>query len=287
MTILVTGGRGQLGRSVARRARARGLEVAAHDLDELDICDPTAVMRSLEQVAPSMVINAAAYTAVDKAESERERAFAVNATAAATVARACRTAAIPMFHLSTDYVFDGTATTPYREDSPTKPLCAYGESKAEGERAVLDAGGTVIRTSWLFAEGGPGFVQTILRLATERPLLRVVDDQHGCPTWAEDLADAILDLSRVSGSRGLYHYCGDGVTTWYRFAVAILDEARHHRALACERIDPITTAEYPTPARRPAYSVLDTTKIRSLGVVPRPWSIGLAQVVRSELGGKT
>jgi len=261
MKILVTGGRGQLGRSLATRARAAGHEVAAPDVDELDITKPIAL--------PScdLVINAAAYTAVDKAESERDAAFAVNRDGAAHLARACKERGVRLVHVSTDYVFDGTATRPYREDDPVAPQSVYGASKAEGERAVGAFGGTVVRTSWLFAEGGPSFVHTILRLARERPSLRVVADQHGCPTYAGDLAQALLELAAAPA--GIYHYCNDGATTWHAFAEAIVGRA----------VTPITTADYPTPAKRPAYSVLDTTKVRALGIIPPHWSIGLQRVL--------
>jgi dTDP-4-dehydrorhamnose reductase len=155
----------------------------------------------------------------------------------------------------------------------------YGESKAEGEQAVWAAGGIVVRTSWLFGHGGPSFVHTMVRLAKDRSELRVVDDQRGCPTFAGDLADALLRLGTIETLAPCYHYCNAGETTWYGFATAIIAEARKHRALACERIVPITTAEYPTPARRPAYSVLDTSRLRALGIEPPSWDIGLAQVI--------
>lgn len=288
MNVLVTGGRGQLGRSVARRGAARGHAVTAVDVDELDICDEAQLEGQLAATAPALVINAAAYTAVDRAESERARAYAVNRDGAGTLARACARHRIPLLHVSTDYVFDGRGTRPYREDDPLAPIGVYGDSKAEGELAVREAGGTIVRTSWLFAAGGPSFVQTMVRLATERPVLRVVADQHGCPTWAEDLADALLDLGARPARPerdAVYHYCNAEPTTWHGFATAIVEEARAFRTLACERVDAITTAEYPTPARRPAYSVLDTTRIRALGIVPPSWKIGLRRVLAEDLGG--
>lgn len=284
MKILVTGGRGQLGRSLVRRGPARGHDLVALDLPELDLRDAAGLAAQLDRAAPALVINAAAYTAVDRAESARDDAFAVNATGPGHLARACAARRIPLVHVSTDYVFDGSATRAYREDDPIAPIGVYGESKAAGEAAVRAAGATVVRTSWLFAAGGPSFVHTMLRLAAERPVLRVVADQHGCPTWAEDLAEALLALGELGAPAAIYHYCNDGPTTWHGFATAIIDEARRHRALACERIDAITTAEYPTAARRPAYSVLDTSRIRGLGIVPPPWQTGLARVVAEELG---
>lgn len=285
MKVLVTGGRGQLGRSVARRGGARGHSVAAPDVDELDICDADRVARYLDDVEPGLVINAAAYTAVDRAEAERDRAFAINGEGAGVVARACASRGVPLLHVSTDYVFDGRATVPYREDDPIAPLGVYGASKAAGEQLVREAGGSVVRTSWLFAAGGPSFVQTMVRLAGERAVLRVVDDQHGCPTWAEDLADALLDLAACPAREATYHYCGAEPTTWHGFAVAAIELARGRRSLACERIEAIPTSAYPTPARRPGYSVLDTARIRALGIVPRPWQVGLARVIEEDLGG--
>lgn len=285
MKILVTGGHGQLGRSVVRRGQAGGHDVIAPDVAHLDITDAAQVARELDAIAPALVINAAAYTAVDRAEAEPDRAFAVNADGAGLVARACADRGVPLLHVSTDYVFDGTAARPYREDDPVAPLGVYGASKAEGEARVRAAGGTIVRTSWLFAAGGPSFVQTMVRLATERPVLRVVADQHGCPTWAEDLADALLTLGERAERADVYHYCDAEPTTWHGFATAIVDEARRYRTLACERVEAIPTADYPTPARRPASSVLDTSRVRALGIVPPSWRRGLARVLAEDLGG--
>jgi dTDP-4-dehydrorhamnose reductase len=280
--ILVTGGRGQLGRSLVRAAAARGHAIIAVDADGLDITAPAQIAAALREHAPDTVINGAAYTGVDRAESDRDRAFAINSDGAGHLARACAAAAIPLLQVSTDYVFDGAAARPYREDDPVSPINVYGESKAAGERQVLDAGGVVVRTSWLFGEGGPSFVHSILRLAREQPILRIVADQHGCPTCADDLAAALLELATREPS-GIYHACGDGPTTWHGFAAAIVDEARRHTSLACERVEPITTAEYPTPARRPAYSVLDPGRLRALGIALPSWRIGLSRVITSAL----
>jgi dTDP-4-dehydrorhamnose reductase len=286
MRVVVAGGHGQLGRSLAARGAMHGHEVIALGRDALDLGDPAEIADVLAAHAPALVINAAAYTAVDKAEGDRDRALAVNRDGAANLARCAAARGIRALHVSTDYVFDGRGTRPYREDDPTAPLGVYGESKLEGERLVHDAGGVVVRTSWVFATRGPSFVQTMLRLAREREVLRVVADQRGCPTWAVDLADALLALGARPSLDATYHYCGDGETTWHAFATAIVEEARRYVPLACTQIDAIPTAEYPTPAKRPGYSVLDTTRIRSLGIVPPSWKIGLARVVASELGEK-
>ncbi len=276
MKVLVTGGRGQLGRALVRRG---GHAIVALDLPELDICDADAVAGALDTHAPVAVINAAAYTAVDKAESERERAFAVNRDGAANLATEAERRGVRVVHVSTDYAFDGRATEPYRENAGTQPLGAYGESKVAGEERVLAANGTIVRTSWLFGQGGPSFVHTMLRLAAERSVLRVVDDQVGRPTWTDDLADALLALAGRKDASGIYHYCNAGPISWHGFAVAIIAEARKHRSIACERIEAITTAEYPTPARRPAYSVLSTQRIEALGIVPPGWMNGVVRVI--------
>jgi dTDP-4-dehydrorhamnose reductase len=279
MKILVTGGRGQLGRAVVRRGTVQGHTVASPDVDEMDICDAASVERALATETPDLVINAAAYTAVDKAESEKDLAFKINRDGAKVLAEACRNHKVKLLSVSTDYVFDGSSTSPYFEDDPLDPLGVYGASKASGEVEVRKRGGVVVRTSWLFEAKGPSFVHTMIRLAKERPLLRVVSDQQGCPTWADDLADALIELAPVATAGGVYHFCNDGVTTWHAFATAIIEEARRIRPLACEKVEAITTADYPTPAKRPAYSVLNTNKIRALGIVPPPWQPGVAQVV--------
>jgi len=283
MKILVTGGRGQLGRAMVRRGTERRHVIAALDLPELDICDRAAVDQQIAALRPTFVVNAAAYTAVDKAEAERERAFAVNEGGARNVAHACRDAGVPLVHISTDYVFDGSAARPYREDDPIAPLGVYGASKAAGERAVIETGASIIRTSWLFGQGGPSFVHTMLRLAAERPVLRIVGDQHGCPTWTDDLADAIIALAERRTEPCVLHFCNAGETNVARLRDRDRREARKHKQLACDRIDAITTAEYPTPAKRPAYSVLATERIAALGIVPPPWQRGLAEVVMQEL----
>jgi dTDP-4-dehydrorhamnose reductase len=281
--MLVTGGHGQLGRAIVARA---GTDVRAIDIDELDIRDPAQVDRALATNQPVAVIDCAAYTGVDRAEADADAAYAINRDGAANLARACRARSIPVIHVSTDYVFDGSGARPYREDDPIGPVCVYGASKAAGDAEVLAAGGVVVRTSWLFGEGGPSFVHTMMRLARRDPVLRVVVDQHGCPTYAGDLANALLALARRAAGGGLldsvFHYCNAGATTWHGFAIAIVDELRKcagPAAVACDRIEPIRTFEYPTPARRPAFSVLDTSRIATLGIVPPHWRDGLRRVV--------
>ncbi len=275
MKLLVTGGAGAVGRALAIRGQARGHEFAALDRAALDIGDAAAVGAALRSITPAAVINAAAYTQVDRAEQERDAAFAANAIGAGAVARACADAGVPIVHISTDYVFDGIATRPYREDDPIAPLSVYGESKAEGERRVIAAGGCVVRTSWVFARGANAFVQKIAaRLASPGPL-SVVADRHGCPTWAGDLADALIDLTERGAPAGIWHFAGDGATTWHGLACAIAEALGEDAA----RIAPSIAVDPPGGARRPAYSVLDTAKLRAIGIVPRPWRLGLVELL--------
>lgn len=284
--ILVTGANGQLGSELLRRASR--CDVAAEGLSskQLDITDARAVREAVLQSGAAVVVNAAAYTAVDKAESEAARAFAVNRDGTAILAAVCSEADIPFIHVSTDYVFDGSKATPYTEDDPVHPVSVYGASKEAGERALRDTWPrhVILRTAWVYSAFGNNFVKTMLRLARERDSLRVVADQRGCPTAAGDLAEAILSLVRRIDREGnipwgTYHYCGAGSTTWHGFAEAIV----HLAAPALGRtvpVIPITTADYPTPAKRPANSVLDCSKIRErLGIQPRPWRDSLAEVV--------
>ena len=275
MKLLVTGGAGAMGRALAIRGRVRSADVVALDRAALDIGDAAAVAAKLRSIAPAAVINAAGYTLVDRAEQERDAAFAANATGAGVLARACADAGVPLVHISTDYVFDGAATRPYCEEDPVAPISVYGESKAEGERRVLAAGGCTVRTSWVFARGANAFVQKIIaRLAAPGPL-SVFADRHGCPTWGDDVADALLDLAERGAPAGVWHYAGDGATTWHGLACAIAGELGEDPA----RIAPSAGFDPPGAARRPPYSVLATAKLRAIGILPRPWRIGLAELL--------
>ena len=264
-----------------------GLDCEGLDTPQFDITDKEAVERTLRWGRYSLIVNAAAYTAVDKAESERDEAFAVNADGPGYLATACAQEDIPLIHISTDYVFDGTKKTPYTESAPISPIGVYAESKAAGEASVRDNLNKhiILRTSWLYSTHGNNFVKTILRLASEREELRVVADQYGCPTYAADLAAAILHIAEQfwSGrtiSWGTYHYSGRGITTWHGFAEKICELARKHRPLRVKRIKAIATSEYPTPAKRPPYSVLDCSKIQSLlGIRTRPWEDSLVEML--------
>ena len=284
--ILVTGATGQLGSELMRRAPR--FEVTAEGLSsqQLDITDARAVRKAVLESEAAVVVNAAAYTAVDKAESEEARAFAVNRDGTANLAAACAETDIPFIHVSTDYVFDGSKASPYTEMDPVHPVSVYGASKEAGEQALRDTWPRhiILRTAWVYSVFGNNFVKTMLRLARERDSLRVVADQRGCPTAAGDIAEAILSVvQRIKiGAEvewGTYHYCGAGSTTWHGFAEAIVQMA----APALGRkvpVIPITTADYPTPAKRPVNSVLDCSKIRDrLGIQPRPWRESLQEVV--------
>ncbi|NHN56412.1 dTDP-4-dehydrorhamnose reductase [Calidifontibacter sp. DB0510] len=249
---LVTGGRGMLGTEVVARLTARGEPFTGVGARECDIRDLGAVRRAV--AGHDVVVNCAAYTAVDRAESEEAPAFAVNAVGAHHLALAARESGARLVHISTDYVFDGEATTPYAEEHPQAPRSAYGRSKAAGEWAVRAAhpDAYVVRTAWLYGAHGPNFVATMLRLAAERQTLSVVDDQRGQPTWAGDVAAAVIALAESGRPGGYYHATSAGDTTWHGFAREVLRLA----GLDPQRVEPIATRDYPTAAPRPAYSVL-------------------------------
>ena len=288
MRLAIIGAKGQVGWELSRRAPMFGHEVLAWDVAELDITDAAAVDRALTTSGANAVINAAAYTAVDRAEQEPESAFAVNRDGPAHLAAACARLGIPLLHISTDYVFDGTKTGPYTEDDPAAPLGVYGQSKWEGDEAVrrLLPRHLILRVSLVFGVEGHNFVKTILRLAREREELRVVADQRGCPTYAGDIADVLLELAGRIGqidadnAWGVYHYCGEPPTTWHGFASAIVERARLDEKLKVRTVTPITTADYPTPAARPANSVLDCARLTArFGIHPASWREGLATLL--------
>jgi len=289
MKILVFGAGGQIGREVCRAAWFPRYTITPLDRKVIDITNGAAVSAVLAREAPDLVINLAAYTAVDRAESEPEAAWAVNCAGAAHIAAACDESATPLIHLSTDYVFDGRNTEPYREEDAVGPLGVYGRSKEAGERAVRAALArhVILRTAWVFGAYGANFVKTMLRLAAERPVLRVVADQRGCPTAAADIAAALMvivgHIERGEPMWGTYHFAGAGATSWHGFAEAIFDLAAPKLA-ARPQVEPITTDQYPTPARRPMNSVLDCRKIEeAFGVPPPPWRVALASVIREVL----
>ena len=294
MRILLLGGNGQVGTELRRSLAPVGeLLVGTRDgllsdgapCEVADLDDPAALARLVSRIAPDSVVNAAAYTQVDHAESDPERAFRANAEAPAAIAAACAHAGARLVHYSTDYVFDGSGARPYREEDPTAPLGVYGASKLAGEAAIRDSGAThlLLRTAWVYAAHGRNFLRTMLRLAAERDELRVVADQRGTPTSAALIADVTAQvLASAPAASGLYHLTASGETTWHGFAEAIIDRAHALGQLARKpRIVPIATADYPTPAARPAYSVLDCSKLqRDLGIDLPDWRAALDDTLR-------
>jgi dTDP-4-dehydrorhamnose reductase len=260
--LLVFGAGGQVGQELSALARARGVDLVGLTRAHVDIRDAQAVAAAVEVAKPRLVVNAAAYTAVDKAESEPDLAHAVNAVAPGTIAAAAARPGVPTLHISTDYVFDGSKHGAYGENDPIAPLGVYGRTKAEGEAAVRGAAPThvILRTAWVYGAYGANFLKTMLRLAGERERLRVVADQHGCPTSTRDIAEAILAvdarLLRDPGAAfGTFHFAGSGRTSWHGFAEAIVAAQAPHTGRR-PPVDAIMTADYPTPARRPANSEL-------------------------------
>lgn len=285
MKIAVIGREGQIAHYLRTLGRARGHYVFAAGRPEVDITRPQTVGAFLDRVKPELVINAAAYTAVDKAESESEQAFLVNAMGAGELARLCAEFDLPLVHISTDFVFDGSRRTPYVETDSVLPLGVYGASKAAGETAIQRelARHLIIRTSWVYGAHGTNFVKTMLRLGAERAELGVVDDQRGSPTSAADIAGAILQIAprlvalAEHPQWGTYHLTGADETTWHGFALEIFRQAAV-RGATVPRLKPITTAGYPTPARRPAYSVLDNSKfITEFGFGLPDWRASLTE----------
>ncbi|HVS95130.1 MAG TPA: dTDP-4-dehydrorhamnose reductase [Puia sp.] len=278
--VLVTGAGGQLGRELQRLAASYpAFEFLFFSREQLAIDQPAQVQEAFAANRPDWCINCAAYTAVDKAESDKATAFRINGDGAGYLAKACRESGARLIHISTDYVFDGARPVPLKEQDPTGPINVYGASKLEGERQVMQQhpdGSVIIRTSWVYSEFGNNFVKTMIRLMNERPSIGVVDDQIGSPTYAADLAGAILlILSARKFIPGIYHYSNEGQVSWYEFARAI----RYLIHSTCE-VRPIPTAQFPTPAGRPAWSLLDKTLIQdSYGVPIQPWDRSLAVCV--------
>ena len=266
MRILVVGRSGQLAEALLETS---GHEIVALGRPDLDLARPETVAAAIDAARPEAIVNAAAYTAVDKAETDEAAATAVNAGAGHLAAAASRLG-LPFIHVSTDYVFDGQASRPYREDDPVAPLGAYGRSKRAGEVAVLEAmpHAAIVRTAWVFHHGGANFLRTMLRLAETRDEVGVVADQRGAPTYSADLAAALIAMIErmtadgAAAPRGLFHATGSGETTWHGFAAAIFAGAAR-RGLKVPALKAITTADYPTPARRPAYSVLDCARLEA------------------------
>jgi dTDP-4-dehydrorhamnose reductase len=292
MRILIVGGQGQLGWELARQASLFHIDAVVRDIPKIDITRPESITHNMRISALDLIVNAAAYTQVDRAEEDWQTAMAINGHGPGNLAHACVQAGIPLIHISTDFVFDGSLTRPYRENDPVAPLGVYGKTKAAGEAAVRDtlAEHIIIRTAWLYGVHGHNFVKTMLHLAKERDRLKVVDDQQGSPTAAADLAAAILHICshiRNHGHApwGTYHYCGRGLTTWHGLAQKAIELAAKHTALKVREITPIPAAHYPTPARRPAYSAMDCTKIcRTFGISIPFWENSLAMTIDQIFG---
>jgi dTDP-4-dehydrorhamnose reductase len=289
MNLLVTGSNGQLGWEICRQGKERGVSIIPLDIPEFDITDQTAVSKAVSESEYDVVVNCAAYTAVDKAESEQKTAFAVNSDGPSYLAASCNQKGIPLIHISTDYVFDGSKAGPYLETDNVGPIGIYGRSKAEGEEKVRQIlkEHIIIRTSWLYGVHGNNFVKTMLNLGRERDEIRVVADQSGCPTFAADLAGAILEIALKieNGQRnswGSYHYCGGGRTTWFAFASKIFEIAKTYEQLKIEKVIPIRTAEYPTAAARPLNSVMDCSLLTCNFNVSQPlWEDSLENMLNA------
>jgi dTDP-4-dehydrorhamnose reductase len=286
-TLLIIGSNGQLGWELVRQSRRLGVAFHAVDFPDIDIADRESVRSCLKSLVVKVVVNAAAYTAVDRAEYESAAAFGVNRDGPVHLAEFCAEHTAALIHISTDYVFNGSKNDAYLETDAVDPLGVYGKSKAEGDdeiRRRLDRH-VILRTAWLYGIHGQNFVKTMLKLGREREIVKVVADQRGCPTYASDLADAVLKIAmqHLNGSPmpwGTYHYCGGGSTTWHGFAKAIFEIAQKHEPLKVKEVTPITTAQYPTPARRPANSILACSKIEHyFGIRPRPWKDSLKEMI--------
>ena len=290
MKLLLLGGNGQVGRELRRSLAPLGeLIVATRNGGEGDaVADfdaPETLAALVTRSGPDVVVNAAAYTAVDMAETDAAAAFRINAEAPAVIAAACAASGALLVHYSTDYVFDGSASQPYREDDTTAPLGIYGASKLAGEQAIRTSGArhAILRTAWVYAAHGRNFLLTMLRLASERDELRVVADQIGAPTSAAWIADATANVLRHGvAESGTWHLVASGQTSWQGFASAIVEDAHALGLLQrVPQVSPITTADFPTPARRPGYSVLDTTRLRAdFGIVPPDWRDSMRVTLR-------
>ena len=283
MKALVTGAGGQVATALAKLKPA-SVELISLGQADLDITDREKVRRRVAVLDPDVIINAAAYTAVDKAESEKDLAEQVNGAAPGYLAEAAHANGARLLHISTDFVFDGQASSPYKPDAATAPLGAYGLSKLHGEQRALEAShgeALVLRTAWVYAAKGHNFVLTMLRLMAERGSVKVVQDQRGSPTWADSVAGALWAAADKRQFRGIHHWTDAGVVSWYDFARAIAEEGRAADLLPREaEVQAITSAEYPTPARRPAYSVLDRTSTETgLQITAAPWRESLKKML--------
>lgn len=294
MRLLIAGWQGQVARALVEAAPAcPDVTACAVGRAALDICEARSIERALSGIAPTVVINSAAYTAVDKAETDSERAFALNRDGARLLAEAAARRGIPIIHVSTDYVFDGRKSAPYVEDDPTSPVTVFGRSKLAGEEAVRAANPKhiILRTAWVFSPAGRNFVKTMLAQAAEHSRVRVVDDQHGSPTYAPHLVTVILELARrlskpeSAGPWGVFHAANSGTTTWRGFAEEVFQRSAELGGPVAE-VEPIASADYPTPAQRPANSQLDCSKLERTFRMRLPaWQVGVADCVQRIIKG--
>ena len=281
MKILVLGSKGQLGRCLRDQLENTEHEITYTSRDQIDIANFEVINHQIADIAPEIVINATAYTAVDKAEEDQKMANLINHLAIANIAATCKHLDCWLLHISTDYVFDGASNIPYKEDDQTNPQGVYGDTKLKGELSIHASGckHIIIRTAWVFSEYGDNFLKTMLRLGAERAELSIVGDQIGCPTYAQDLAKAIVHILAslsLQGESGTYHYCGNERCSWYEFALNIFNEASRLKFKTPKVVKSIETSAYPSPALRPAFSVLNCCNIQNkFGVSPSNWKLGI------------
>lgn len=287
MRLLITGSGGQVGQALCHLASEQGIDFQAFSSQELDITKESRVIKSIKRAKPSFVINAAAYTAVDSAEQEPDRCFQVNAAGVENLAKACKRLNIPLIHISTDYVFNGQQHAAYAEEDQPEPLGVYGKSKLEGERLVgsLLEKFVILRVSWVFSEWGSNFVKTMTRLAGEKEVLKVVDDQVGAPTPASDVARVIIAMIRQldcgADAWGVYHYSGREITNWHEFACQVIEQARLYSDVSVKEVEKVKTSDYGFAAPRPLNSRLDCQKILEVfGIKQRSWKPEMARVVK-------
>ena len=288
MTILICGSNGQVGRELISFGRQANLQMHGIDIEDVDFTDASALKDRVGNMDLTAVVNAAAYTAVDQAEKDRDNAFAANVDGPKNLADVCADRQIPLIHISTDYVYDGLKEGAYVEDDPVSPQGVYARSKALGDAAVAERleAHIIIRTAWVYSIHGHNFVKTMLGLFREKRAVTVVDDQYGCPTHAADIAHAIIQIilwikTNQITPAGIYHYCGQGSTSWFGFARKVLKLAAPKEQFVVSELQPIPTSAYPTPAKRPMNSVLDCSKIKkTFGIEPVPWEDGLRQMLQ-------
>jgi dTDP-4-dehydrorhamnose reductase len=280
--ILVTGGNGQLATALAKHERAKEFSMTLCSHAELDITQSAAIQEALGKYLPDIVINTAAYTAVDKAETETSLADLNNHIGAGLLGLACHKHQIKLFHLSTDYVFDGKTKGEYLEDDITSPINIYGKTKLLGEQAIQNncPNHVILRVSGVFSEYGSNFLRTIMRLAHERTSLKVVSDQVTCPTYAGDIADALFSMVLAPSHKGIYHFCSKNPTSWHHFAQSIINTAKEFETVTIDEVQAVTTAEYHTDAKRPQHSVLDCSKIAMTYNIQQPnWKNAIKHII--------